>query len=177
MFFLFCLFQTTLFPLLLVSRQRVSSKGIEVLHHARTTSVSRRHQFTLRLSVENCGWKIDDIALSVLVHLKVFSGLMIVYNVDNKYGLTNGQLGAIVGISYSNYCQTDCGLVQFDDNQVDNPCPSNTHSSRKNIRGSVPLFKRFAICNPVEISARSALAFVSTKPSYYMGSDMSQGAR
>ena len=62
--------------------------------------------------------RIDDTAFSDLVCLKVGSRIMLVYNVDGKDCLTNGQLGSVVGIVSHDSSQIDGVLVKFDDDNV-----------------------------------------------------------
>ena len=85
--------------------------------------------------------KIDDTAFSDLVGLKVGSRIMLVYNVDVKDCLTNGQLGSVIGIVSHDSSQTDCVLVKFDDTNVGKSLILQYPQFQKTYPGAVPIFK------------------------------------
>ena len=75
--------------------------------------------------------------------LKVGSRVMLIYNVDVKDGLTNGQLGTIVDIISSDSCRIDCVLVSFDDKNVGTSLAHQYPQFQKTYPGAVPIFKTF----------------------------------
>ena len=87
--------------------------------------------------------KTDDTAFSDLVCLKVGSRIMLVYNVDVKDCLTNGQLGSVVGIVSHDSSQIDCVLVKFDDDNVGKSLILQYPLFQNTYPGSVPIFKVF----------------------------------
>ena len=87
--------------------------------------------------------KTDDTAFSDLVSLQVGSRVMLVYNVDVKVGLTNGQLGTIVGNISSDLCLIDCVLVSFDDKHIGTFLANQYTQFQKTYPGAVPIFKAF----------------------------------
>ena len=87
--------------------------------------------------------KIDDTAFSDIVNLKVGSRVMLVFNVDVRDCLTNGQLGTIAGIISSDSRHIECVLVKFDDENVGACLVQQYPQFQKSYPGSVPIFKSF----------------------------------
>ena len=76
------------------------------------------YQLAGGLPTQNYAREIDDTAFSDLITLKVGARVMLIYNVDVKDSLTNGQLRPIVGIISPDSSQINCVLVKFDDEHV-----------------------------------------------------------
>ena len=85
--------------------------------------------------------KIDDTAFSDLITFKLGARVMLIYNVDVKDSLTNGQLGSIVGIISPDSSQINCVLVKFDDEHVGISLIKQYPQFQSSYPGAVPIFK------------------------------------
>ena len=83
--------------------------------------------------------RVDDTAFAESVCLKVGCRVMLVYNVDVKDGLTNGQLGVIAGINTSDASQIDCVFVNFDNENVGESLRKQYSQFHRMYPGAVPI--------------------------------------
>ena len=104
-------------------------------------SVINSHQVGCRPKITQ--GKIDDTAFGDLITLKVGSRVILIYNVDVKDSLSNGQQGSIVGIIYPDWCRVSCGLVKFDDELVGTSLIRLYPQFQKSYPGAFPFFKTF----------------------------------
>ena len=87
--------------------------------------------------------RVDDTAFAESVCLKVGCRVVLVYNVDVKDGLTNGQLGVIAEIITSDASLIYCLLVNLDDENVGSSLRKQYPQFHRMYPGAVPISKCF----------------------------------
>ena len=122
--------------------------------------------------------KINDTAFSDLITLNVGARVMLIYNVDVNYSLTNGQLGSIVGIISPEFCQIICVLVKIDDEHVGISLIKQYPHFQNSYSRGVPIFKTFVtyqFCGRNRHTARSQFLQLHLRPAWALTCHKVQG--